>query len=215
MHPQRSARPARPPPPLQHPIPTHPKAQVPELSMQNTFHGEDASTYAPPQPNYTPQARAPPKKRESYTRISSPRGGTPVHAPGYAPQQRPNPGFAPHVRPPTANTPQQRQVPNAYAPPRANSNASVVPNMNTYQSTAAPYFEGASTPDTYPNVPPYAAPLQDPYTRDDAWNLGGQSMPALGGGMMNDATAQMGMQFGRHVAQVGGEYMQKNVRIVG
>jgi len=27
---------------------------------------------------------------------------------------------------------------------------------------------------------------------------------------MNDATAQMGMQFGRHVAQVGGEYVEKN-----
>ncbi|KAK0562372.1 Protein transport protein yif1 [Tilletia horrida] len=28
--------------------------------------------------------------------------------------------------------------------------------------------------------------------------------------VMNDATAQMGMQFGRHVAQVGGEYVEKN-----
>lgn len=38
-------------------------------------------------------------------------------------------------------------------------------------------------------------------------------IPNFGSGnMMNDATTQMGMQFGRHVAQVGGEYMQRNFR---
>lgn len=34
-----------------------------------------------------------------------------------------------------------------------------------------------------------------------------------GGFPLNDHTAQMGMHFGRQMAQVGGEYMNKNVSL--
>lgn len=210
MHSQRSGFAARSPPPLQHPIPTHPKVPVPGSPVRADYAHDEQNPYTPQAQNhYAPQTRAPPAKRGGYQRISSPRGTTPVNA--YAPQQRNQ--YTPQNR--GGATPQHRAAAtaaaSAYAPPqpsRSNSTASVVPNMNMYQSTTAPYFDGASTPDAYPNA--YATPQQD-YAKDDAWGFGGQA--PLGGGMMNDATAQMGMQFGRHVAQVGGEYMQKNVRI--
>lgn len=212
MHSQRAARPARPPPPLQHPIPTHPKVQVPESPLRSDFAQED-NAYAPAAhytPQARPQARPPPKKRDAYTRISSPRSGTPVGQNAYAPQPRGTYTPQQRPRPPAAQAP-ARGTPAAYAPPsRSNSAASVVPNMNMYQPASMP-FADAGTTDAYPNAPPYAAtpPQGEP------WNWGGGAQPnlgSLGGGMMNDATAQMGMQFGRHVAQVGGEYMQRNVR---
>jgi protein transport protein YIF1 len=39
------------------------------------------------------------------------------------------------------------------------------------------------------------------------WNGAGGPM----GNVMNDATAQMGMQFGAQIAAAGGAYMEKNV----
>lgn len=239
MHPPpRAARPARPPPPLQHPIPTHPRFQVPESPVRSDFSADDGAAYAPAS-HYTPQAgaaaastqhayapapaaqRAPPKKRETYTRISSPRGSTPVA--GHAAQQRTAHPGAPQPRPRSHASPAQARSAHPYAPPsRSNSAASVVPNMHMYQPASVPGVDGTAGPDNYPHTPTYAAatPPHDPYARSaDAWGFGAQptgtpgpNMPSLGAGMMNDATAQMGMQFGRHVAQVGGEYMQRNVR---
>ncbi|KAI3618462.1 hypothetical protein CBS9595_002825 [Malassezia furfur] len=226
MHPPpRAARPARPPPPLQHPIPTHPRFQVPESPVRSDFSADDNAAYAPAS-HYTPQnaaaastqhayapaaaaQRAPPKKRETYTRISSPRGTTPVA--GHAAQQRTAHPAASQPRPPAHASPAQARG-GPYAPPsRSNSAASVVPNMHMYQPASVPSMDGTAAHDNYPHTPTYAAatPPHDPYARSaDAWGFGAQptgtlgpNMASLGGGMMNDATAQMGMQFGRHVAQ--------------
>lgn len=41
---------------------------------------------------------------------------------------------------------------------------------------------------------------------------GGFNIPWSGtGNVMNDATAQMGVQFGKQMAQVGGDYVNRNV----
>ena len=43
--------------------------------------------------------------------------------------------------------------------------------------------------------------------------LGGEQQPWGQFGMMNDATAQMGMQFGRSAVIAGQDYVNKNVRV--
>lgn len=141
------------------------------------------NAYAPPQPRAAAHAKA-----GGYQRMSSPR----PHTPGTQPRG--------------AYTPQQRAATYATRGSRSNSTASVVPNSNMYQSASAPYYEeGVSTPDVYPNTEYVPTP-----PADDGWGFGTQD--GMGAGMINDATTQMGMQFGRHVAAVGGEYVQKNVR---
>lgn len=77
-----------------------------------------------------------------------------------------------------------------------------------------------------PNLPPHqpqAAPnlygqqAQQPYGAGGNNGYAGQGMggwpPQFGAGMMNDATAQMGVQFGKSAVQAGQEYMNRNVRI--
>ncbi|WFC97389.1 Protein transport protein yif1 [Malassezia yamatoensis] len=252
MQPVRAARPARPPPPLQHPIPTHPRFQVPESPTGNEFSNDSSNPYAPSQnasqyktssngaaghgQNHATGAShaRPPKKRETYTRISSPRNtGTPVNSSStsYGAQSQTQTYRPQPTRASTQNhaNPTPRGSSNLYAPPvRSNSAASVVPNMNMYQPATTPMFDDNHAQNAYANASPYnvSTPSSDPYARNqDPWATHGiqhdsqqtnpQAMPnfsSLGGGVMNDATTQMGMQFGRHVAQVGGEYVQRNFR---
>lgn len=111
----------------------------------------------------------------------------------------------------------------SYTPPpavphRSGSAASLPQSMDTYQSASAwmddTYTANPSQPYT-PQGDMYGYVPESPGHSASAWEsfAGGTGMPSFqAGNMMNDATAQMGMQFGRHVAQVGGAYVQKNFR---
>lgn len=212
---------ARSPPPLRHPIPTHPKMRMPEPpSTPGYSSGPDSmsSQQNSAVPGATPRGayagasgatgsaatgvRAKVSQVHSgYERISSPSFPNSMDPYSYGPQHRAgpqNPGM---------------QSMGAYAnagPGQEYSNNSGIPSG--YASPGVPPGYGGSMP----------APSGTPGTRANPMAAGGpqwssfgaDGMPSLGGnGMMNDATTQMGVQFGRHVAQVGGEYMQRNVRV--
>ncbi|PKI84444.1 hypothetical protein MVES_001494 [Malassezia vespertilionis] len=196
----------RSPPPLQHPVPTHPQRTGTESPLGTQFPRDESNPYGPPQPVQPVQSRQPVrgtpvvnKIEHGYQRISSP--GPPMpDAYNAAPQQRSNSSLS-----------------NPYGMSRTSSVASTAPNPGVYQPATA-WYDGTSTPNAYPNVPYPMPPPTDSYAGEDTWNYDGtqntqsSAIPSFSaGGMMNDATAQMGMQFGRHVAQVGGEYMQKNL----
>ncbi|WFD30692.1 Protein transport protein yif1 [Malassezia sp. CBS 17886] len=224
MYPQGNAYAARSPPPLQHPIPTHPKVSVPEpppapAPVPGGARVRPARQPVPPHAaqRYPRPSGAPATSRVSqgYQRISSPKppppsGVSPMDTYGYAPPQR-------RGAPPSLGA-----VPRAPAAsgvhPAANASASAVDPTYaavdpTYAAMDSTYFDGGA-----PGAGVYAPPQQNMYptgdATDDAWSDAGGTgaMPAFGAGVMNEATTQMGMQFGRHVAQVGGEYMQKNIR---
>lgn len=154
----------RSPPPLQHPIPTHPRVPVPEPA---TFEPEVA--YAPP----PAPAAAPAGRPGDYQRICSP--------------------SFPNTSDPYAYASQGQTDSQRYAP----------------QAQAQQWFGGSDPymPQGYPSID---ASMQAARSSEPTW---GMETP-FDSTMMNDATTQMGMQFGRHVAQVGGEYVQRNLRAV-
>ena len=163
--------PLRSPPPLQHPIPTHPRVPVPEPMSPDTAE----SPYAP----QAPAAQAA-DMGSGYQRICSP--------------------SFPNTSDPYAYSNQR------YAPNAAGSQAYAAQGQ---WNAGAPGAGDPYVPQAYSSLGATAEAVHNSGS-EPAW---GFDAP-FGGGMMNDATTQMGMQFGRHVAQVGGEYVQKNLSAV-
>lgn len=164
-----------------------------------------------------PGARPPPLQRPV---PMHPSGSTAV--PGRP--MRPGAGVRPArpMAPPAARRPGTMGV-------RPGVRAARPPAPQAYQRIQSPSphqldASGSYTPPPYRASPAQHTPVQPTWdVQQDAY---GSEMPRAWDGypqakdipgfgasdMMNDATAQMGMQFGRHVAQVGGEYMQRNFR---
>lgn len=138
------------------------------------------------------------------------------------------------IRPGAAARPARPMAPPAARKP---GTMGVRPGVRAVRPPAPQVYQRIQSPSPYqhdPSVPytppPYRAspaqhtPVQptwdvqhDAYGQETprSWDGYPQAKDFSGFGasdMMNDATAQMGMQFGRHVAQVGGEYMQRNFR---
>ncbi|PWN47107.1 YIF1-domain-containing protein [Violaceomyces palustris] len=102
----------------------------------------------------------------------------------------------------------------------------VVPSIHQYAPSTSPTASYAVPPPTTAGQSFYGAhpshlsgslagaPSQ-PSSQAGGWSGGFGGGFGLGSqGMINDATAQMGVQFGRHVAQVGGEYVERNFNAI-
>ncbi|CBQ68907.1 conserved hypothetical protein [Sporisorium reilianum SRZ2] len=156
--------PSRSPPPLQHPIPTHPPFKVPD---------------PPISPNPAPQATV----TDPHVSTANRRGGAAANL-----QASAGGGYQRFASPPIQSPPTQPYGGGAslgYGQPGAGAGQS--------------YFSGGG-----------AAGGQQQQQQQQGWGgfagFGGAGAPPI----MNDATAQMGVQFGQHMAAVGGEYVQKN-----
>lgn len=118
------------------------------------------------------------------------------------------------IQSPAPMSPTTQDFSSPYTPPpyRANSITGQPQSTDTYPSPANGWgVDGVSTPPVV-QQDAFGMPVTP---QDSAWDSFSHAagIPAFGSSnMMNDATTQMGMQLGRHVAQVGGEYMQRNFR---
>ncbi|KAE8223892.1 hypothetical protein CF319_g3149 [Tilletia indica] len=184
---------SRSPPPLQHPIPTHPPFQVPDPPATPSLPGSGGpgSAASPPHAHANIRGADP---HMSSARARGGGGGPGVGSgimggaggaadSGYMRFSSPPPQQQQHQQQ------QQQQHFGAYGPgPDAyysqHSGVGGVPGQ-----TAGPPGSGLA---------PALGNLGIPFPGFGANNV------------MNDATAQMGMQFGRHVAAVGGEYVERN-----
>ena len=165
---QQQGYPSRSPPPLQHPIPTHPPFQVPD---------------PPVSPNPGPRQSGDTDPHVSSARSRSAASSSFVQG-----------GYQRFSSPPIQST--GSQPGGAYAPSFGQSTDAYAPSQ---QSGAGNFYSG----------PASGAGAQSGQSQQANWG-GFPGFGAGGSGMMNDATAQMGVQFGQHVAQVGGEYVQRN-----
>ncbi|GAA5982323.1 hypothetical protein JCM5350_006144 [Sporobolomyces pararoseus] len=171
---------ARSPPPLQHPRPQHPVRQIPSAS--------------PPPPESWNSSS------DSYQRFASP----PVnyHPSGAATQLHPNYGYTP-------NQPQQQQrggtTPDSYLPQPQPQPQHTNNNHNNVQWQST----GGYAPN---NRPPQPQQPQQPSQSGGVGFTGFGQSGGMGGmsSMMNDATAQMGMQFGSQALSAGQAYLDKN-----
>ncbi|SNX86214.1 related to YIF1 - protein required for the fusion of COPII transport vesicles with the Golgi [Melanopsichium pennsylvanicum] len=148
---------SRSPPPLHHPVPTHPPFKVPD---------------PPISPNPVPgQASVTDPHVSSANRRGGPAANLQAGAQG---------GYQRFASPPIQSPPNQSYISNP-----------------VYGQPAQGYFPNAAA------------------AGGGAQQQGWGGFPGFGGSqggpqIMNDATAQMGVQFGQHMAAVGGEYVQKN-----
>ncbi|KAL4402347.1 Protein transport protein Yif1 [Malassezia pachydermatis] len=228
MNPPGSGPTSRAPaPPLQRPVAKHPR---PPGRPQNYepgapgSAGPTAGTASRPPPR--PSAGRPLQARPMGQAPRS--GGAAMPRPPAGPQTRmvrPPPGIQreyQRIRSPGPGTPTGlERTPTNTPPPHRSNSAASMPQMNMYQSTAAawdddpnaPYNAGMSAHSPYALNDPYATNEQPADAAGTAWDSFASATGFGGTGtMMNDATTQMGMQFGRHVAAVGGEYVQRNFR---
>ncbi|KAK0520750.1 Protein transport protein yif1 [Tilletia horrida] len=175
---------SRSPPPLQHPIPTHPPFQVPDPPATPSLPGSGgpSSTASPPHTHANIRGTDP------HLSQARSRTGAGDHG-GMA-----SAGYMRFASPPPAQSQQQHQHFGAYGP-----------GPDAYYSQHGGPGGAAGAGASGANAGPPGSGL--------APALGNLGIPFPGFGannVMNDATAQMGMQFGRHVAQVGGEYVERN-----
>ncbi|WFD27684.1 Protein transport protein yif1 [Malassezia nana] len=203
-------------PPLQRPVPTHarPPVGTPQRTMSSDPSQPAARGGRPPMRGTMarpparggaarggmgarPVARAPPASE--YQRIRSP---PPVSTPSPMSSSTHLDMGATYTPPPSV-------------PHRAGSAASLPQSMDTYQSASA-WMDDTYVQQNLPYTPQqdmYGGYVPESPARDASpWDSFAGATGFQTGNMMNDATAQMGMQFGRHVAQVGGAYVQKNFR---
>lgn len=141
--------------------------------------------------------------------------------PTHPPFKVPDPPISPNPVPQASVTDPHVSAANRRGGPAANLQASA---GGGYQRFASPPIQ---SPPTQPYAAassssygqPGAAPTQNYFTSAAGGNVAGQQQGWGGFGgfsgaggvpIMNDATAQMGVQFGQHMAAVGGEYVQKN-----
>ncbi|KAN0061707.1 Protein transport protein yif1 [Thecaphora frezii] len=172
----QSGYPSRSPPPLQHPIPTHPPFQVPDPPV---------SPHPGPR-NSTSSSTADSTTADPNLSAARPRGS--VSSSSYV-----QGGYQRFSSPPIHS-----QQANAYAP--------------SFGQGAAAYSVPQPGPNFYASSQQGVGGQMGPAAAGAPGVQGWGAFPGLGasGGVMNDATAQMGVQFGQHMAQVGGEYVQKN-----
>ncbi|GAA5969920.1 hypothetical protein JCM3765_000369 [Sporobolomyces pararoseus] len=172
---------ARSPPPLQHPRPQHPVRQIPSAS--------------PPPPESWNSTSS---SSDSYQRFASP----PVnyHPSGTATQLHPNYGYS-------ANQPQPRggATPDAYVPQNQHF-SNQKGNNNVQWQSAGGYGNSIGGAASSNRAPPQQQPSQA------GGGFPGFGQSGMGGmsSMMNDATAQMGMQFGSQALSAGQAYLDKN-----
>ena len=206
MYQPQSGPSARSPPPLHHPVPKHPKVSVPEPPVTPGYAPgarSSAGPYAGGNPAaYAGGSGAAPRASVSqmnpgYQRINSPTYTSAADPYGYGADAsaRSAPGVG------------MQSMGSMYA---AQGGAYDGAAAAGYASPGFPPGYGAASEMASPNGLPHMGSRGAGAGSESQWGAGG--MPFASGGMMNDATAQMGVQFGRHVAQVGGEYMQRNVR---
>ncbi|GAA5825061.1 hypothetical protein JCM3770_004517, partial [Rhodotorula araucariae] len=190
---------ARSPPPLQHPRPQHPPSHIPSQS--------------PPPDAYSFGSTS------EYQRFSSP----PTHVHGQSQAQQLHSNLQ-HAATQHAYTRAGPATPDAYIPagagaagPYGAQQAYGVPPVawmggGADSGPGGPVGAGAGT-GAGPMGPQRAGAGAGPQTRgpQPGWpGLGAGG--AMGGmnGMMNDATAQMGVQFGKHAFTAGQAYLDKN-----
>ncbi|PWO00926.1 YIF1-domain-containing protein [Tilletiopsis washingtonensis] len=154
---------SRSPPPLQHPVPTHPPFQVPDppVTPGPAPHGAASSSGG--------------SSSGGYARYASPPPAQPQHAQHMPPHQQ-------YAQP-------QQQHYDYSAPHQAHA------QMHHGQQGQQPAF---------PAFPTFAAFGPGPQGQGQQGQQGMQ-MP-----MLNDATAQMGMQFGKQMGAAGQEYVRRN-----
>ncbi|GAA5874243.1 hypothetical protein JCM1840_000613 [Sporobolomyces johnsonii] len=190
---------ARSPPPLQHPRPQHPPSQIPSTSPPPDAWGSRASS-------------------SEYQRFASP----PVQGSASGSQlHTPHTLHAAHAYARSGPATPDAYIPAGYGGPQGGSQ--FLGGGSAAQPGVAWMASGADAGPTGPmgggpstgaaaaagGVPPAAA-------NDGAfWGAAPNGMGAFGqamgmGGMMNDATAQMGMQFGSHALSAGQAYLDKN-----
>lgn len=216
MYPQGTAHPARSPPPLQHPIPTHPRPRAPDAAgppgtrrpaprggamrgsaMRGGLPGAQRPPVRPPGTRVPPPgARQPMGGMRSHTAAAA----------GTVPRSTFS-GSSGYQRISSPSTPINMYGGAGTSEKRPSIDHAASPNSWYDGADASAYATTDALQQSY--TPPQAAPSEAP-SGDWAGFATAGGIPGLGGGVMNDATTQMGMQFGRHVAQVGGEYMQKN-----
>jgi len=202
---------ARSPPPLQHPRPQHPPSHIPSQSPP-----PDAYSYGG-------------SSSTEYQRFSSP----PVQ-PAHAQQHQQHQGQRLHPTSYGAKAAQQQQhaygrgpaTPDAYIPANAPYGAAQqqygVPGAQQQQPGVAWMGGGADSAPSGPvggGVGGGAAPAvargpaqqQQQGAPPSGWpGMGGAGAAGGMNGMMNDATAQMGVQFGKHALTAGQAYLDKN-----
>ncbi|GAA5899773.1 protein transporter YIF1 [Sporobolomyces salmoneus] len=181
---------ARSPPPLQHPRPQHPVRQIPSAS--------------PPPPESW-------NSSSEYQRFASP----PVnyHPSGSATQQ-----LHPNQQQPQYGYNQQRggTTPDAYIPQNQNQHSYGGGSNENVQWMTPDQSAYNNVPQTMPKSsgggggggPRTMQQQQQQQGASNGFANFGQSMGM--GSMMNDATAQMGMQFGSHALSAGQAYLDKN-----
>ncbi|PWY98751.1 YIF1-domain-containing protein [Testicularia cyperi] len=171
---QQQGYPSRSPPPLQHPIPTHPPFKVPDPPVSPNPHPTHASVADPHMSTANRRGAA----------------GSSANA-GTVPAVQGGGGYQRFSSPPIQNP--AAQAYGSYMPQQQTTGSA--PN-SFYSNQLGGQMGGGPAPGSQQQG-------------GGAWG----GFPGFGGGggpMMNDATAQMGVQFGQHMAQVGGEYVQKN-----
>lgn len=185
---------ARSPPPLQHPRPQHPVRQIPSASPPPPDNWNSTSEYqrfASPPVNYHPAASA-----------------TQLH-PSQVPYGYSQRGAAGGGATPDAYIPQHPQ--HAY-----NSNPSSSSNSSANVQWMSPDHQSSyGAPPAMPRAPGGHPSSQQPHQAQSQPEIPSNGFAGFGqsmgmGSMMNDATAQMGMQFGSHALSAGQAYLDKN-----
>ncbi|GAA5944045.1 uncharacterized protein JCM15063_004297 [Sporobolomyces koalae] len=155
-------------------------------------------------PRQIPSTSPPPESwnQSEYQRFASP----PVATPPYLQQQPPSHATTSQL--PAFGYPRQQQRapnnPDAYQPQqphRPYANNQNQPWMNDPTPPASDYYHPSPQP---------AGPSNGPTRRQPQNGLAGFGQSMGMGSMMNDATAQMGMQFGSHALSAGQAYLDKN-----
>ncbi|KAM0790974.1 hypothetical protein ACM66B_004276 [Microbotryomycetes sp. NB124-2] len=179
---------ARSPPPLQHPRPQHPPSQIPSTS--------------PPPPEFHPNSYQQQHFGAQQQHLHNRHAGQGGHASashvvdgGQGYQRFSSPGAV------MINSQDQAQRSfQAYEDPYSSSS-----------SSSASYGQQQPPPTSF--VPPSHQPwMGSPFNAQAGGSNsdnGGGGGPAWPG--MNDATAQMGMQFGKHAFDAGSAYIDKNI----
>ncbi|EST08980.2 Hrf1 [Kalmanozyma brasiliensis GHG001] len=134
--------------------------------------------------------------------------------PTHPPFKVPDPPISPNPVPQASVTDPHVSTANRRGGPAANVQAS---STGGYQRFASPPIQ--SPPGQPYSGSSYAQPGAGPNQsyfgggapgQQQGWGAFGGFGAQGGPPIMNDATAQMGVQFGQHMAAVGGEYVQKN-----
>ncbi|KAK4048123.1 Protein transport protein yif1 [Microbotryomycetes sp. JL201] len=177
---------ARSPPPLQHPRPQHPPSQIPSTS--------------PPPPEFHPSQYQQQAYGTSHSHLHNRNAAAASHVVGDGGYERfSSPGATMMANSHNSNNAHDQQA-----------------NMRSFHAYEDPYSSSSSSAASFGHQQP--APQATAFVPpSQPWMAGFGAATASGSGEggawpgMNDATAQMGMQFGKHAFDAGSAYIDKNI----